>query len=65
MEYKINPRDGMEVCTNNEGNIMLKQRSLADGEALIVLHPDEVLELIGILQKIHQEVTTEGSVKES
>ena len=44
MEYKINPRDGMEVCTNNEGNIMLKQRSLADGEALIVLHPDEVLD---------------------
>lgn len=65
MEYKINPRDGMEVCTNNEGNIMLKQRSLADGESLIVLHPDEVLELIGILQKIHQEVTTGGSVKES
>lgn len=65
MEYKIARRDGVEVFINEEGNISLKQYSLEDGEVFIALHPDEVLELIGILQKIHQEVTTRGSIKES
>ena len=65
MEYKIARRDGVEVFINEEGNISLKQYSLEDGEVFIALHPDEVMELIGILQKIHQEVIARGSVKES
>lgn len=65
MEYKIDPRDGIEVFVNGNGNISLKQNSLACGETIIALHPDEVLELIGILQKIHQDAIAFREEEES
>lgn len=55
MQYKIPPRDGVEVFVNQGGGVTIKQETMYDGEATISLHLDEVLQLIELLKKVHQD----------
>lgn len=54
MEYKINPRFGCEVYVSAEGDICVSQDRTGETETL-VFAPDEVLDLIELLKKVHQE----------
>lgn len=55
MEYKIPPRDGVEVYVNQGGGITIKQETMHTGESLISLHLDEAFQLIELLKKAHQD----------
>lgn len=46
MIYKIEPRDGAEVYVGAKGHIIIKQLQGGVDEQIIILHPEEVEELI-------------------
>ena len=53
MSSKIEPRYGAEVYVSQTGYVCIKQE-LAEGEQHVILHREEVPELIDALQKEYQ-----------
>ena len=54
MSNEIKPRRGCEVYLNNEGEVVIRQEE--DGnDQYVILHHEEVRELIPILKKSYQE----------
>ncbi len=52
---KIEPRDGAEVYVGARGHVCIKQVSGLGEEALVIIHRDDVSELIQHLQATYQE----------
>lgn len=53
MSSKIEPRYGAEVYVSQTGHVCIKQDS-PGGEPLVILHREEVPELIALLQREYQ-----------
>jgi hypothetical protein len=51
---KIEPRDGAEVYVGAKGHVCIKQVTAMD-ESIVILHRDDIPELIQHLQATYQE----------
>lgn len=51
----IEPRDGIEVYATEKGIVCIKQIPATGEEAIILIHPDDIPQLIELLEETRQE----------
>jgi hypothetical protein len=55
MSGKIEPRDGVEVYASDAGFVCIKQINFVQEETIVTVHPDDVPQLIKLIEEAQQE----------